>query len=239
LQLASSYLYVLCQGTADQPVGESYFDLSGIALDLRALQHEQFGKMQEVLRAEAWKYLHYYVSTEQALDALCAHLAPIIRDAFAANTTKDARPLMESVAAACTAPLLEFLASSLSHDPPKLGNEPPSSVGLLSSMAEFRASFVEQSAASLQDLRKKYLEYSGEGSTGVFTPELLADGTRPVYEFVRSELGIGLRGLDSFSEFRNGHKEPLVGDDVSQIHDCIRSGRMAEVLMKVFGKAID
>ena len=146
---------------------------------------------------------------------------------------------MEAVAAACTGPLLEFLTSNPSHDLPKHENEPPSSADLLSSIAKFRSSFTEHSAASLQDFRKIYLENSGKGSTGVLTPQLLADGTRPVYEFVRSELGIGFRGLDSFSEFKNGHEEPLVGDDVSRIYECIGSGRMAEVLVKVFGNVID
>ena len=226
-----------------QPSNVSCVDLSdpyiGPALDLRALQHEQFGKMKEVLREELWDHLRDHVSTEKTLDALCSRLAPTMRDALAANTTKDARRMMESVAAACTAPMLEFLTSNLSSDPPELGKKTPSSADLLTSVAEFRASFVQKAAASLQGFRKSYLENSGKGPECALTSQLLADGTRPVYDFIRNELGIGLRGLDNFCEFKNGFEEPLIGDDVSRIYESIRNGTMAGVLVKVLEKATD
>ena len=226
-----------------RPSNVSCVDLSDpyicTALDLRALQHEQFGKMKEVLREEVWNHLRDHVSTEKALDALCSRLTPTMRDALAANTTKDARRMMESVAAACTAPMLESLTSNLSSDPPEHGRKTPSSADLLTSVAEFRASFVQNAAASLQDFRKSYLVNSGKGPECVLTSQLLADGTRPVYDFIRNELGIGLRGLDNFYEFKDGFEEPLIGDDVSQIYESIRNGTMAEVLVKVLEKATD
>lgn len=202
------------------------------------MQYEQICKMQEVLRAEAWNHLHGYISTEKTLDELCSHLAPSLRDAFAANTTKDTERMMETVASACTAPIVEFLTSCL-RDPPTSGSNMPSAVDLLSSMAAFRASFIQKSAASLQDFRKIYLENSARSSTPVLTSRILADGTRPVYEFIRNELGIGLHGLDNLCEFKNGFEEPLIGDDVSRIYECIQNGRMARVLVKVFGEVID
>jgi phenylalanine ammonia-lyase len=95
----------------------------------------------------------------------------------------------------------------------------PQSCGVvaLSGLSDFGDSVSKRAAASLMTLRRAYLD----GSRGPAPASDYLVKTRPVYEFVREKLGIGMHGLQNHESFPNGLdvEEATIGENVSLIHE--------------------
>lgn len=187
--------------------------------------------MSKILKKDVSEHFTRYLPDTKQQDSLCAVLEPIIRIAFDTSTTRDAQEQMEQVAAACSTPLIEFLVSHACSSPtPTLGDGESSTSPLtvLVAISSFRKSFAARCSAAINTQRTMWLEGQSRSVSS-----LLARGTRPMYEFIRTDLGLGMRGSDNLHQFEDGFQEPLVGEDVSVVYESIRDGRMANILGNV------
>lgn len=182
-----------------------------------------------------------YIPDAKQQDSLCAILEPVIRTAFDTTTTRDAQEQMEQVAAACSTPLIEFLVSHACSSSKTTSNEAGdgqssnSPLDVLIAISSFRKSFAAHCSAEINTLRTVWLEGQSQARPGasLMVSSLLARGTRPMYEFIRTDLAVGMRGSDNLREFEGGFQEPLVGEDVSVVYESIKDGRMANLLAGV------
>lgn len=200
-QLISSYIYVLCQ-----------------ALDLRTLQAEFDNGLRTIVAEEISTH---FGSTIAPSSPLHTTLLNCVRDALDASTTMDAIPRMETVAGACTTPLVDFFLSSSSAN---LTTQ-------VSSIPAFRSALASRSAQLVTCLRTSFL--SGERGPAPAAP-FLARGSKPVYEFVRIQLGIKMHGLENHECFENEWSGDSVGGDVSRIFEAIQGGKMQGIVVGLF-----
>lgn len=202
--LISSYLVVLCQ-----------------ALDLRALQQEFDREMQTVLAEELSANFAPYFASSAAQAKLQSTLVEAIRDALDASTSKDAYPRLEAVAAATTTPLINYFITTNTN-----GESGP----LLSAIGTFRSSFASRTAALLQHLRREYLS----GARGPTPASAYLGRARPVYEYVRRDIGVKMHGLENLDKFANGFGDITVGGTVSLVYESIRNGKMQGVVAGIW-----
>ncbi|KAJ7826808.1 L-Aspartase-like protein [Mycena olivaceomarginata] len=95
------------------------------------------------------------------------------------------------------------------------------------------SSTVAARAESLLDgFRHAYL-FGGRGRSPA---SLYLNKTRPVYEFVRLTLGIGMHGTENYNFFVNGlgEDEDTTGESINLIQEAIRDGQMQQVIVQLF-----
>lgn len=200
----ASYLYILCQ-----------------ALDLRALQKHYNAALSRLLTEELTTHLSAHVPTA-AMSSLHSRIMTAILAALESTTTMDAVPRLRTVASATTTPILDFVASSST-----------STTGdLVGAIAAFRGSFAQRGAQLLQDLRSSFLQGTAAPPSGATAYNPLAPAahflgrTRPVYEYIRVDLGVRTHGKENFNKFDNGlgntEGQPGIGRNVSIIYEVRR-----------------
>ncbi|KAF8756383.1 Phenylalanine ammonia-lyase [Rhizoctonia solani] len=82
-----------------------------------------------------------------------------------------------------------------------------------------------------------YARLQGEylrGERGAAPAAHLLGNTRPVYEFVRVELGVKMHGIDNLNRFEEGWTGLTVGQNVSVIYEAIRDGKLQEVIASLW-----
>lgn len=191
--------------------------------------------MRAILKEELSRHFAPYLSNSKLLDLLCDRLEPITRTAFDGSTTRDAHEQMDQVAAACSTPLIDFLDAQDCPSPNLVlhKDEPNTPLNVLGAITSFRRSYAARCSDGLRGLRVEYLEDQSQSGPEMNASPFLAQGTLPMYDFIRSGLGVKMRGVDNLHQFRNDFNEPLVGDDVSVVYQSIRNGKMANVLAQL------
>jgi phenylalanine ammonia-lyase len=204
LQLIASYFYILCQ-----------------ALDLRALQKHYNTALSNLLTEELTTHLSQHLPGS-SVHSLHSQILPAIIASLDATTTMDAIPRLETAASASTAPIVDFITSSTISSQVR-GD-------IFGSIAAFRASFSRRGARTLQDLRHSFVSgtppppFGGSSGYNPLAPAAPFLGrTRPVYEYIRVELGVRTHGLENWKRFEEGlgsiESQPGVGRNVSIIYE--------------------
>jgi len=204
--IIASYLYSLCQ-----------------ALDLRSLQKEFLSGLHHVIPEEISRTFGGFLSSSD-LQALFSKVECSVDKAFEETSTMDAPERMVKIASTLTSPLLDFLVASKTLDKTSLGSA-------LASIPDFCENIATRATSLMDTLRRDYLS----GARGAAPASQYLNKTRPIYEFVRSTLGIRMHGSENYSRFANGlGAEVTVGQNVSLIHEAIRDGKMQPVVVSMF-----
>jgi phenylalanine ammonia-lyase len=126
-----------------------------------------------------------------------------------ATTTMDTADRMIKVAASSDSVILKHFTRS---------NGP--GVVALAGLPRFNDCVAKRAITSLTDLRDAYLT----GARGPAPASIYLTKTRPVYEFVRNTLGIGMHGLENHQSFPDGLdiEDATIGEKVSLIHEVRR-----------------
>ncbi|KAJ7354146.1 L-Aspartase-like protein [Mycena albidolilacea] len=205
-QLIASYLYVLCQ-----------------ALDLRALQTELIDGLHKIATEELSLLFGAHL-TQSELHQTTAQVCTALQDSLNDTSTMDATERMVKVASSSSTVLLDTFTG------PSLSCSNPGTV--LASIPVFRSKVAARAESLLDDLRRAYL-FGGRGRSPA-SPYL--NKTRPVYEFVRLTLGIGMHGTENYNFFVNGlgEDEDTTGESITLIQEAIRDGQMQQVIVQLF-----
>ena len=182
----------------------SYLYLLCQAFDIRALQADFNRALVPIVEEEISAHFG---------DKLSGYKSSINKDILKSmlrtldsTTTMDARPRMTKVAAASVFILVDYFTTDPSADP-----------AALAAIPAFRVAVASRATALLVSLRKEYLS----GARGQAPASGHLNKTRPIYEFVRLNLGIRMHGSENESIFANGLgvEDVTVGQNVSLIHE--------------------
>ncbi|KAG6857204.1 hypothetical protein H0H87_008270 [Tephrocybe sp. NHM501043] len=205
--LTASYLYALCQ-----------------ALDLRALQKELVDGLNIIVTETLTESFGASLSIAEH-SVLSTKISRTMQGTLEATSTMDASERMQKVAASSTTVLVDFFTGPASFD------DMESLGSTLACIPEFRITVAARATTLLNTLRRDYLS----GARGVAPASRYLNKTRPVYEFVRSTLGIKMHGSENFSRFEKGIyvDDQSVGQNVSLIHEAIRDGQLQPVIVSL------
>ncbi|TDL23040.1 phenylalanine ammonia-lyase [Rickenella mellea] len=197
----------------------SYIYVLCQALDLRAMQAHFNDGVDAILADEL---AHYFGGDVQLNDirALIKPVTEAVHTSLEATTCMDTHTRMATAAAATSSPLVDFLTSR-----PDLSSS-------LVAIADFRAAVTARLTALHQELQIEFLT----GEHGQTPASVYLGRTRRVYEYVRSDLGIAMHGMENHMRFANGLgvDEVTIGQNVSLIYEAIRDGKMQKVVVDLF-----
>lgn len=204
--LIASYLYILCQG-----------------LDLRALQSELVQGLDEIVAEELVNAFGSSFDTT----SLAKDVSYAMRQMLDETSTMDAVARMQKVAGASSTLLINFFASKATT--PEASTLASSA---LLSIPTFQTALSTRLTALLIQLRTDYLS----GKKGSAPASSFLNKTRPVYEYVRVTLGVGMHGNENASRFEGGVgvREQSIGQQISRIYEAIRDGKMQSVVAALF-----
>lgn len=141
-------------------------------------------------------------------------MIPAVLESLDNTTTKDAVPRLQVVAAAASAPLIDAFVSHSSFT---------SSGDAISAISTFRAAVAARSAAALIALRQEFLTPEADGRGRTPASAYVAPKTKPVYEFIRRDLGIRMHGWENYNNFDENaglaFGERTIGGDISLIYE--------------------
>ncbi|KAK2463140.1 hypothetical protein APHAL10511_004795 [Amanita phalloides] len=202
--LIASYIYMICQ-----------------AYDLRALQAEFADELKKIVSEELSKSFGHAL-TDCETSVLLSRVMKAITSSLENTSTMDADERMQKVAASSTPALVDFLTGSDMED----GDAAAAS---LVTIPYFRARVSSRAAQSLKQLQTDYLS----GARGPTPASSYLNKTRPVYDFVRVNLGIRMHGSENLHAFENGLgvEDLTIGQNVSLIHEAIRDGKLQPIIV--------
>ncbi|KAI0029240.1 phenylalanine ammonium lyase [Vararia minispora EC-137] len=197
----------------------SYLYLLCQAVDIRAMQAEFKAAFDDIVLDGIQKHLSGFLST---VDDNTTLLSKLLR---AAHATLDKTSTMDVIARMVTVAeaFLPILVATSARSP----SPPPYSV-----LIAFCDTVATRASQKLADLRKEYLT----GARGPAPASAYLAHTRPMYNFVRIDLGIGMHGKENRTLFDQGlgFTERSIGESVSLIHEAIRDGRMQKTAVGLF-----
>jgi phenylalanine ammonia-lyase len=190
------------------------------ALDIRAMQAEFKKELCEIVHDELVVNFGSHVSPSE--------VEPLFKQVFSGmlatldtTTTMDAKGRMAKVASSGDGILVKHFTR-------------PQSCGVvaLSGLSDFSDGVAKRATTSLMTLRGAYLA----GSRGPAPARDYLTKTRPIYEFVRENLGVSMHGLQNHESFPNGLdvEEATIGENVSLIHEAIRDGQLQWIVAGMF-----
>jgi phenylalanine ammonia-lyase len=137
----------------------------------------------------------------------------------------DAQERMQKIAASSTTVLVDYITGPAFENLEATGSA-------LGTIPAFRSRVATRANVLLDTLRRDYLS----GERGPAPASKYLNRTRPVYEFVRNQLGIRMHGSENYGRFANGLgvEDVTVGQNVSLIHEAIRDGKMQSVIVDLF-----
>jgi hypothetical protein len=188
-----------------------------LALDLRTMQDE-FLKALDGIIAEELSSAFAPAMSEVQLSVLLAPAMAAAHTSFAQTSNMDADTRLGELLGAVARTIVEVLTLSAPAD----GAVPLGALGAL------RAAAGRRGAALLRDVRRAYLC----GERGPAPASRYLRGTRPVYDFVRTTLGIRMHGKENLDDFSHGLgvEDVTVGENVSVIYEvrlARKTGRCA------------
>ncbi|EJD08070.1 phenylalanine ammonia-lyase [Fomitiporia mediterranea MF3/22] len=219
-----------------QMIVASYIILLCQAVDLRAIQKIMEEKTTEIV-AELVK--EYFTGVEVDVK----EVIKAVWTSFDTSANMDARPRCEKASKASTQPLIESLLSSSSSS--------ASSAAVLTALPAFQSTLTSTLHSEYTTLTNSFLTSSLSPSSSHYLPaSSLLGRTKALYQFVRSDLGVGMHGLENSGNFPNGLGHSLfasendgeekrgrtIGGEVAIVYEAIRDGRMKSVLVGMFGR---
>lgn len=164
---------------------------------------------------------------EQERSRIAGDLSDVILGRLDKNTAMDIKERITSAVEACTTILLQHITSSPSF-------KPEQSAALLDAVASFRENLTSDGLKLHEGLREAFLS----GKRGPTPASHLLGNTRPLYEFVRKELGIPMHGLANLHKWEGmgvgGVEGRTTGQNVSAIYKAIRRGNIGVVMCEMF-----
>lgn len=190
------------------------------AFDIRAMQAEFKKELREIVHEELLISFGCHISPSE-VEPLLKQVFGAMLATLDATGTMDAKERMDKVASSGDSILVKHFTR------PQNGG-----VVALTGLTDFGDSVSKRASASLMMLRGAYLD----GSRGPAPARDHLIKTRPVYEFVRENLGIGMHGLQNHESFPNGLdvEEATIGENVSLIHEAIRDGQLQWIVAGMF-----
>ena len=175
------------------------------ALDIRAMQAEFKKELREIVHEELLIGFGCHISPSE-VEPLLKQVFGAMLATLDATSTMDAKERMDKVASSSDSIIVKHFTQ------PQNGG-----VAALSGLTDFGDSVSKRASTLLMTLRGAYLD----GSRGPAPARDHLIKTRPVYEFVRENLGIGMHGLQNHESFPNGLdvEEATIGENVSLIHE--------------------
>jgi phenylalanine ammonia-lyase len=185
-----------------------------IALDLRAMQAEFEREFLKIVRTELLANFGSYVSSAEE-GPLLKQILSVMLTTLDSTTTMDATDRMIKVAASSDSVVVKHFMQAKGPG-----------VIALSGLPCFNNNIAKRATASLTDLRDTYLT----GDHGAAPARVHLTKTRPVYEFVRITLGIGMHGLENHKNFPDGMdlEDATIGEKVSLIHEVRNTAHPAK-----------
>ena len=161
---------------------------------------------------------------EQECSRIAGELSDVILGRLDKNTAMDIKERITSAVEACTTILLQHITSSPSF-------KPEQSTALLDAVALFRENLTSDGLKLHEGLRGAFLS----GKRGPTPAAHLLGNTRPLYEFVRKNLGVPMHGLANLHKWEGmGVEGRTTGQNVSAIYKAIRRGRIGVVMCEMF-----
>lgn len=204
--LTATYIYILCQ-----------------ALDIRALQAELYEGLNTIILEELQNTFGSALEGSN-FRTLAKEVQRTMRDTFDTTSTMDAAARMKKVASSSTTCLVDFFTGD---------SFTSSAVGAtLTSIPSFRTRVSSRSEALLQQLRSDYIS----GARGAAPASKYLNKTRPIYEYVRINLGVRMHGSENLNNFADelGVEDVTIGQNISYIQEAIRDGKMQAVVVGLF-----
>lgn len=157
--------------------------------------------------------------------AIASEVFRIMHDTHDSTSTMDAQERMHKIAASSTTFLLDYITG------PTFGHLKDTG-SIINAISIFRSRVATRGYVLLDSLRHDYLS----GKRGPSPASKYLNRTRPVYEFVRKELGIKMHGSENYTSFENGLgvDDVTVGQNISFIHEAIRDGKLQSVIVNLF-----
>jgi len=200
-------------------VVSSYLYIVCQALDLRALNAVFTQELREIIETELSVHFGSHFTAPSDLRVLNRGVYAAVQKSLDGETLiMDATPRMRTAAAASSTPLVDFLSRNAT------------SAAGLSAIPAFRESVATQAVAVLERLREEFLT----GARGAAPAASYIGKARPVYEFVRTQLGVKMHGMENLTRFQDGFTELTIGQNVSTIYESIRDGKMQDVIANLF-----
>jgi phenylalanine ammonia-lyase len=170
-----------------------------LAVDIRAMQAEFKTLLKDIVYEEMLAHFHTKASMDLRNKVFSAMIASLDNTA-----TMDAGQRMVAVAASSA--VITSNAFAQHTDPPSLPE-----------LVAFRTAVASRAAPALVNLRKAFLS----GARGSAPGSTYLGRTRPVYDFVRNELGVRMHGEENRTLFIDGlgSAEPTIGQNVSLIYE--------------------
>ncbi|KAI0282814.1 phenylalanine ammonia-lyase [Russula aff. rugulosa BPL654] len=229
--LVATYLYLLCQGNTLMDLFGHLAKFMVVALDLRAMQAEFQNEFHKIVQTELLANFGSYVSSAEEGPSL-KQILGVMLATLDSTTTMDATDRMIRVAASSDSLIVKHFMQAKGPG-----------VIALSGLPCFNNNIAKRATALLTDLRDAYLT----GARGTAPARLHLTKTRPVYEFVRMTLGIGMHGLENHRIFPDGMdlEDSTIGEKVSLIHErvfvdkifvskAIRDGQLQRIIAGLF-----
>jgi phenylalanine ammonia-lyase len=188
----ATYLYTLCQ-----------------ALDIRALQAELYQELDNIISEEFTATFGTFLD-ETGLRTVSSKVRKTVRETFDATSTMDAADRMNKVAASSTTCIVDFFTGSDFAEAASVG-------AALTSIPTFRAQVASKAHRLLLQLRADYLS----GAKGAAPASRYLNKTKPIYEYVRVNLGVRMHGSENNSMFANGLgvDDVTIGQNISLIQE--------------------
>lgn len=169
------------------------------------MQAEFENELHKIVQSELLANFSSYLSPTEAAP-LFKRIYFVMLATLDTTTTMDSADRMVKVAASSDS----LIVKHFTH---------PNGPGViaLSGLPRFNNDVAKRATASLTALREAYLN----GTRGPAPAGLLLTRTRPIYEFVRKTLGIGMHGLENHQSFPDGLdlEDATIGEKVSLIHE--------------------
>lgn len=163
-------------------------------------------RLSSIVEAELTSAFSSFVTSEQ-FDSLRRSVVRTMEEQLDKTTIMDNVDRMNTIASSSSSVLLKFFTGP---GAPAL----PSSCNFLNITSTFQSSVASQSAVLMDGLRKAYL--SGEHGPAPASPYL--GKTRPVYEYIRKDLGVRMHGSENYSNFTNV-EDVTIGQNISRVFE--------------------
>jgi phenylalanine ammonia-lyase len=176
-----------------------------VALDLRAMQAEFEKEFHKIVHSELIANFGSYIPSAEE-GSLLKKILGVMLATLDSTTTMDATDRMIKVAASSDSVIMRHFTQLKGPG-----------VIALSGLPCFNKNVAKRATALLTALRDAYLT----GAHGPAPARLYLTRTRPIYEFVRITLGIGMHGLENHQLFPDGMdlEDATLGEKVSLIHE--------------------
>jgi len=191
------------------------------ALDLRALQREFLLGLDSIIKEESASAFGSFL-TSKDLMTLQRDITTTFEDHLDKTTFMDNVDRMASMAASSSSILVRYFT----------GSDLPLSFNFPSTVSSFQSSVAGRSSLLMDELQKEYTS----GTRGPTPASQYLGKTKPVYEFIRKNLGVRMHGYENYTKFANGLgvDDATVGQNISRIFESIRDGKIQTTIVPLF-----